>query len=236
LNILGNGDLGQGYPSPPSRLFRWAGLGATNEISYVECDFLTTAGTLILSNNSTTTIRVNRKAMLWGGCCMLEASPNATLRFMGPADIYAITDVDGGTVEFVNCSVYDFGIGMYSGNLNLIGGQLIECGVGGVGVNGGNLTLREVTLSAPTVVPDDIWYGSYWLDNNLYYSPNGMVVVPNLYSSFSFSTNGFQITSKSWMNVPVLKNGDNFYCSSNGVPHVIWKDQNGTVRTNRLVP
>ena len=44
------------------------------------------------------------------------------------------------------------------------------------------------------------------------------------------------IRSNSWAHVPSLTYGDNFYCSSNGVPHVIWVDQGGTSHTNRLVP
>ena len=50
------------------------------------------------------------------------------------------------------------------------------------------------------------------------------------------ATNGAWIGSNSWMAVPTLVNGDNFYCSSNGVPHVIWRNQAGTLYTNRLVP
>jgi hypothetical protein len=50
------------------------------------------------------------------------------------------------------------------------------------------------------------------------------------------ATNGAWIGSNSWMAVPTLASGDNFYCSSNGVPHVIWRNQVGTLYTNRLVP
>lgn len=50
------------------------------------------------------------------------------------------------------------------------------------------------------------------------------------------ATNGARIGSNSWMAVPALANGDNFYCSSNGVPFVVWKNQSGTLYTNRLVP
>lgn len=49
-------------------------------------------------------------------------------------------------------------------------------------------------------------------------------------------SNGSIVTSNSWVNVPTLANGQNFYCSSNGVPHVIWSDEAGTLHTNRLVP
>ena len=47
---------------------------------------------------------------------------------------------------------------------------------------------------------------------------------------------GTLIKSNSWMNVPTLAKGDRFDCSSNGVPHVIWADEAGTLHTNRLVP
>ena len=50
------------------------------------------------------------------------------------------------------------------------------------------------------------------------------------------ATNGAWVGSNSWMAVPTLASGDNFYCSSNGVPHVIWRNQAGTLYTNRLVP
>jgi lysophospholipase L1-like esterase len=36
--------------------------------------------------------------------------------------------------------------------------------------------------------------------------------------------------------IPLLSNGDVFHWSSNGVLHLIWKDQTGTQRTNRMVP
>jgi len=50
------------------------------------------------------------------------------------------------------------------------------------------------------------------------------------------ANNGFILSSNSWTNVPALNYGDNWYASSNGVPHVIWLDQGGTRHTNRLVP
>jgi hypothetical protein len=50
------------------------------------------------------------------------------------------------------------------------------------------------------------------------------------------ATNGFLLRSNLVSTIPTLSPGDNFYWSSNGVPHVIWKDQAGTQATNRLVP
>ena len=48
---------------------------------------------------------------------------------------------------------------------------------------------------------------------------------------------GVLVTSNSWsLPLPPMVHGDTLYRSSNGVPHVMWKDQTGTVRTNRLVP
>ena len=52
-----------------------------------------------------------------------------------------------------------------------------------------------------------------------------------------YLTNGLTVQSNSWTSpLPPMTYGDNIYRSSNGVPHVIWKDEGGTVRTNRLVP
>jgi hypothetical protein len=50
------------------------------------------------------------------------------------------------------------------------------------------------------------------------------------------ATNGFLLRSNLVSQIPTLSPGDNFYWSSNGVPHVIWQDQAGTQATNRLVP
>ena len=61
---------------------------------------------------------------------------------------------------------------------------------------------------------------------------SGNVTLPGTINA----TNGAWIGSNSWLNVPALAAGDNFYASSNGVPHVIWKDQAATLHTNRLVP
>lgn len=57
----------------------------------------------------------------------------------------------------------------------------------------------------------------------------------------AFIHNGLLIKSNSWTNasithLPTLTYGDNFYVSSNGVPHVIWVDGAGNFTTNRLVP
>lgn len=67
--------------------------------------------------------------------------------------------------------------------------------------------------------------------------PERLTVDGNISSSgWMMPTNGLIISSNSWVNPPTLAFGQNFYCSSNGVPHVIWKDQSGTLTTNRLVP
>jgi len=50
------------------------------------------------------------------------------------------------------------------------------------------------------------------------------------------ATNGFIVSSNSWVTAVTLAPGQNRYVSSNGVPHVIWADQAGVLSTNRLVP
>jgi hypothetical protein len=53
----------------------------------------------------------------------------------------------------------------------------------------------------------------------------------------ALATDGLLVSSNSWVQpFPTLAYGDNLYRSSNGVPHVIWRDQGGSIHTNRLVP
>jgi hypothetical protein len=65
---------------------------------------------------------------------------------------------------------------------------------------------------------------------------NVSLLLSNVTSSGKISAYGVIIKSNTIASIPTLTFGDNFYWSSNGVPHVIWKDQAGTQVTNRLVP
>jgi hypothetical protein len=85
-------------------------------------------------------------------------------------------------------------------------------------LNGG---IRPVSTGSALGSSADAWLGSFTS-----FTASGIGTI----------TNGMVISSNSWVNCPTLTPGKNFYCSSNGVPHVIWMNESGTLTTNRLVP
>ena len=74
-------------------------------------------------------------------------------------------------------------------------------------------------------IPDEVtnWQGWQAMDENFRRASNAIYwnnqIASNALWQASQGTNGSLIGSNSWHNLPTLLAGDNFYTSSNGVPH-----------------
>ena len=100
---------------------------------------------------------------------------------------------------------------------------------GKVGINTTNLT-ATLNIGGGVIVDADLVIKGAITGNGGASFSNNVTVVGAVQTSA-----GLLVTSNSWQTVPTLAEGENWYCSSNGVPHVVWK-VGGILTTNRLVP
>jgi len=184
----------------------------------------------VVNTNGYNLLRISRNATIYDGAVLTNGAsfavviPNTiTSTNANVANTMLVLNgaqngTAGNVLEYKTNNVSKFSV-TTAGGLTL--GSTISMGTGAISI-GGQSTIGGVSGT------------TYLYSGGTSKMSIGSTLV-TIYTALSV-TNGLTISSNSWANVPSLAPGQNFYCSSNGVPHVIWSDEAGTLYTNRLVP